>query len=203
MHLLLPAAPALAAALALAAPVPGLSDAEIAAARAGKVPTRTDSFVNARGKSAGRGVGAIVIERPVADVFATLSRYEDRAEYIPRLKSCVVLERQGDRLRVRQEIDATVTTARYTAWYHLDEGAHAIDWKIDPSAQDNTIADVEGDYRMVALEPGRTLLVYRSYVDSGLKVPRSIQSYMARRSIPDLLGAIKKRVESGGTWKKK
>jgi hypothetical protein len=55
---------------------------------------------------------------------------------------------------------------------------------------------------MFPLTPTRTLLVYRTYVDSGLHVAASIQSYVARRSIPDLLGAIKRRIESGGTWRK-
>jgi carbon monoxide dehydrogenase subunit G len=182
--------------------VAGLSDAEMRDAVAGKVPTRTEAFTNANGKSAGRGLGAIVIERPIGEVWATVARYDDRAEYIPRIKSVTILERQPGRQRVRQEIDATVTTARYTAWYRFDEATHTVSWMLDKSAGDNTVADVEGDYRLSELGPGRTLLVYRTYVDSGLKVPQSIQSYMQRRSIPDFLRAIKKRVESGGTWKK-
>jgi carbon monoxide dehydrogenase subunit G len=180
----------------------GLSDAEMRDAVAGKVPTRSEAFTNANGKSAGRGLGAIVVDKPIGEVWTTLTHYEDRAEYIPRLKSVEILERQPGRLRVRQEIDATVTTARYTAWYRFDEPTHTISWTLDKSATGNTLADVEGEYRLSELSPGRTLVVYRTYVDSGLKVPQSIQSYMQRRSIPDLLQAIKKRVESGGTWKK-
>jgi carbon monoxide dehydrogenase subunit G len=180
----------------------GLSDAEMRDVVAGKVPTRAEAFTNASGKSVGRGLGAIVVERPIGDVWATVARYDDRAEYIPRLKSVAILERQPGRLRVRQEIDATVTTARYTAWYRIDEPTHIVSWTLDKSASDNSVADVEGDYRLTELGPDRTLLVYRTYVDSGLKVPQSIQSYMQRRSIPDLLRAIKKRVESAGTWKK-
>jgi hypothetical protein len=185
-------------ALALA----GLSDADLRDVAAGKVVTRSEAFTTATGKSAGRGLGAIVVERPIGDVWATLARFEDRAEYLPRIESVQILERQPDRLRVRQEIDATLTTARYTAWYRLDALAHTISWALDRAARDNTVADVEGDYRLSELAPGRTLLVYRTFVDSGLKVPQSIQSFMQRRAIPDLLRAIKKRVESGGTFKK-
>lgn len=181
----------------------GLTAAELAEVQAGKVPTRTESFTNARGKSAGRGWGAIVVDKPVAAVWATLTRYDDRAEYVPRIKRASVLERKPGMLRVRQEVDATVTTARYTAWYRLDEATHTIGWTLDKTATDNTIVEVEGDYRLAELGPGRTLLVYRTYVDSGLRVPGSIQAYMQRRSIPDLLRAIKRRVESGGTWKKR
>ena len=180
----------------------GLSDAELRDVGAGKVVTRSEAFTTASGKSAGRGLGAIIVERPIGDVWATLTRFEDRAQYVPRIESVQILEHQADRLRVRQEIDATLTTARYTAWYRLDAATHTISWTLDPSARDNTVAAVEGDYRLSELSPGRTLLVYRTFVDSGLKVPQSIQSYMQRRAIPDLLRAIKKRVESGGTYKK-
>jgi carbon monoxide dehydrogenase subunit G len=194
--------PPLALCLAAAVALTGLSDAEMRDALAGKVPTRSETFTTDSGKSAGRGLGAIVIERPIAEVWATLSRYDDRTEYIPRLKSVQVLERQPGRARIRQEIDATVTTARYTAWYRFDEATHTISWTLDKTASDNTVSGVEGDYRLSEVAPGRTLLVYRAYVDSGLKVPQSIQQYMQRRSMPDLLRAIKKRVESGGTWKR-
>jgi hypothetical protein len=189
--------------LALAGPVAGLTQGEIDAALRGEVPVRTEQFTTASGQAAGRGLGAIVIERPVETVWATVSHYDDRAEYIPRLEKVTVLERQPDRLRVRQEVDASITTARYTGWYRLDAGEHAVRWKLDPTAGDNTIRDTEGEYRLFEVSPSRTLLVYRSYVDSGRAVPRSIQEYIARRAVPDLLHAIKKRVESGGTWKKR
>jgi hypothetical protein len=187
---------------ALIAAFGGLTDKEVLDAVAGKVPTRSEAFTDSSGKASGRGLAAIVIDRPVSDVWRTLTTFEDRAEYVPRLKKVNVLERQRERVHVRQEADATVTTARYTLWFRLDEGAHAIAWDLDKSAPDNTVRDVEGEYRMTEVAPGRTLLVYRTRIDAGIRVPRAIQSYIQRSSMPDLLRAIKKRVESGGTWKK-
>jgi uncharacterized membrane protein len=179
-----------------------MTEVELAAVGKGEIPVRVEAFKNARGKSAGRGWGAIAIDRPIAEVWATLARYDDRAEYVPRLKSVEVLEKRPGRARIRQEIDASVTTARYTAWFTFDEAQRSIAWTLDKSAGDNTVSDVDGDYRLAELAPGRTLLVYRAYVDSGLHVPQAIQTYMQKRSIPDLLRAIKRRVESGGRWKK-
>jgi carbon monoxide dehydrogenase subunit G len=193
--------PLLAVAALLATPG-GLTDAEFARALKGEVPTHAESFLSPRGRSAGRGVGAIVIDRPLDDVWAVISRYDDKAEYVPRLEKVEILDRQPDRLHIRMRVNASVTTARYTAWFKLDEKEHAIHWKLDGEARDNTIADCDGDYLLFALEPARTLVVYRSFVDTGLRVPRFIQEYMSERSIPNLLRAIKKRVESGGKWKK-
>jgi carbon monoxide dehydrogenase subunit G len=186
----------------LVASAVGLSDQDLADALKGEVPAHTESFTTQSGKSAGRGVGAIVIDRPMAEVWTTLSRYEDKAEYQPRVESVTVLDRLPDRIRARLVVDASVTTARYTAWFVFDPRAHTIHWTLDPTAKDNTIAAVDGDYRLFEVSPTRTLVVYRTYVDSGHSVPVSIQNYFARKSIPNLLHALKKRVESGGSYKK-
>lgn len=189
--------------LALAAAAVGLTDKEFAAALRGEVHSRSESFMKPDGKSAGRGVGAVVVDRPMQEVWNAVARFDDKPEYMPRLKSVQLLGQQPGALRLRMVVDASVTTARYTAWFRLDPAAHTIDWKLDRTATDNTIRDTEGGYRMYEIAPGRTLVVYRTYVDSGLHVPRFIQDYMMRRSVPDLLKAIKARVETGGRWRKR
>jgi hypothetical protein len=191
----------LSALVVIALTVAGLDPKDVEAAMSGQLPVQADAFVGISGGTAGRGQGAVLIWRPIADVWATLTRFVDRPEYIPRLKKLKVLEQQPNRIRLWQEIDATVTTARYTAWYDLDAATHTIHWKLDPSAGDNTVKAVEGEYAMVAVDERRTLLVYRTTVDAGLHVPKGIQRYMTKRSVPDLLRNIKRRVESGGTWK--
>jgi hypothetical protein len=189
--------------VALVASALGLSEPELALALRGQVPSRTERFTAPSGKSSGRGIGAIVIDRPIADVWAALIRYEDRAEYQPRVEKVWVLEKGPDQLKVRMQLDASVTTIRYTAIYKLDHAAHTIRWALDKSAPDNNVADIDGGYQLAEVTPQRTLVVSRSWVDSGRSVPRFIQDYVARRSIPDLLRAVKNRVESGGVWKKK
>jgi uncharacterized membrane protein len=188
--------------LAVLAPVVGFTPDEVDAALRGKVPVRIEPFQRADGKSSGRGLGAIVVERPLSEVWATLVRFDDKPEYMPRLKSIAIVDQSPQQLRVRTVIDAAVTTARYTLVFQLDEPDHRLSWTLDRSAADNSIADTEGEYRLYSIEPGRTLVTYKSYVDTGRALPRFIQNYMARHSIPDLLNAIKRRVESGGRWRR-
>src|SRR5579859_493643 len=188
--------------LLLAASTVGLSDADLAEALKGEIPVRTESFLAANGKSAGRGLGAIVIDRPIAEAWTHLSRYEDRAEYQPRVKSVDVLDRQADRIRARFVVDATIMTARYTAWFVFAPKEHVIHWTLDTSASDNSIVAADGDYHLFEVTPSQTLVVYRTYVDSGRAISKSIQNYFTRKAIPDLLRAVKKRVESGGTYHK-
>ncbi len=192
--------PVLAAALALStAP---LSQTELASALAGEVPVRYEAFTTREGRAAGRGVGAILIARPAADVWAVVSRYDDRAEYIARLRKVTVREKTVDALRCTMEVDFPLKTLRYTAWYRLDPERLRVSWKLDASAPDNDVRDVEGDWRVYEAGPSRALLVYRTYVDLGRLVPGFARRKIATRSIPDLLRGIRMRVESGGTWRK-
>jgi carbon monoxide dehydrogenase subunit G len=188
---------------AITAATTGLSDPELQKALAGEVAVHAEAFTTPEGKDAGRGVGAIVIGKPSSAVWTTLTHYEDRAEYIPRVEKVRVIDKTDARVHVWQQIDVSVTTARFTAYFDLDPKQHVIHWALDRNVSDNTLKDVDGEYRLFDVDGDHTLLVYRSYVDSGLKVPKSIQMYIAKKSIPDLLKAIKQRVESGGTWKKK
>lgn len=181
---------------------PDVSSDDLEQAQAGRVVARGEARANGEGKAVGRGFGAIVIERPIAEVWRTLARFDDRPEYIPRLKSTVVLEQTEHRVRVLQLADAVITTARTTLWFELDEAARRISWKLDHTVTDNTPADVEGDYRMAELGPSRTLLVYRAHIDTGRRVPGFIQAHMQKRAVPELLTAIKQRVESDGRYRK-
>jgi len=61
---------------------------------------------------------------------------------------------------------------------------------------------MEGGYALIRVSEARTILYFRSYVDSGRMVPRFIQDHFSVKAIPDLLKSVKARVESGGTYRK-
>lgn len=187
--------------LVLAATV-GLTEPELAAALRGEVPTRSETQSTDSGQAKGQGIGAVVIDRPLAEVWAVVSHFEDKAEYMPRLEKVEVLEKSPRRLRARMTVDASVKFARYTAVFVLDPDQHTIVFSLDKTAPDNTIKDTSGGYSLFEVSAEKTLVVYRSSVDTGLKIPRFIADYMSRRSIPNLLRAIKKRVETRGLYRK-
>lgn len=186
----------------LVAAAVGLTEPELAAALRGDTPTRMESVTTETGKASGRGVGAIVIDRPMAEVWSVVSHFPDKAEYMPRLEKVEVLEATKERLRAKMTVDAAVSTARYTAIFSISQAQHTIDFQLDKSASDNTIKDTVGGYALFEVSTEKTLLVYRTWVDTGRSIPRFVADYMSRKSIPNLLHAIKKRVESRGLYRK-
>jgi len=54
-------------------------------------------------------------------VWTHLSRYEDRPEYVPRLKKLEILDKKPGLIRVKQTVDASIMTAKFTAFFKLGE----------------------------------------------------------------------------------
>lgn len=181
-----------------------LSEEELAKALAGETPVRSETFTATSGKSTGRGLGAIVVDKPASAAFAVLSRYEDKAEYMPRLDRVTVHEKTPTSVRATMEIDASLTTVKYTGLFSFDPEKLTISWVLDPATPEEQqgIDETEGGWHIFPLSESRTLLVYWAFVDSGRAVPKFIQRQMSVRSIPDLLRNVKSRIESDGTWKK-
>ena len=114
MHLLL-------ALLAVLGPVVGLTPAEVDAALHGQVPVR---IAQQPGKSAGQGIGAVTIDRPLGEVWTTITRFEDKVEYMPRLKELTILAQSPTDVRVVQLVDASVTKIHYTMLFHREASTH-------------------------------------------------------------------------------
>ena len=163
---------------------------------------RSEPAVTPSGKTAEYGIGAIAIDRSLEATWNVVANYGDKAEYQPRLTRCTIVSRTGDVLRVAMVVDASLMTVSYTAIYTLDPVAHTVHWELDKQAAGNTLADLDGSTTLVSVSPARTLLLFRTYADSGRSVPHFLQNHFSVNAIPDLLKSVKLRVESDGKWHK-
>ena len=192
----------LALAVALAMNTPVLTPAEINRVNLGEILVRSEPSVTPSGKTSGYGVGAIAIDRSLEETWKVIANYTDKAEYQPRVDKCTVLGRDGDTLKVAMVVDATIMTVHYTGLYTLDPAAHSIHWSLDKTAAGNTIQDMDGGYALIPVNANRTIICFRTFVDSGHLVPQFVQNFFSVKAIPDLLKSVKQRVESGGTYHK-
>lgn len=192
----------LAYALMLSLATPPLTAPEIERVLQGEVLVRSEPAVTQAGKTAGYGVGAIEIDRSIEETWKVVANYEDKAEYQPRVDKCTVVSRKGNVLRVAMALNATIMTVSYTGVYTLDPVNHTVRWGLDRQATGNTIRDMDGGYTLIPVSKTRTILYFKTYVDSGRMVPRFVQNYFSVKAIPALLHAVKQRVETGGKWHK-
>ena len=125
-----------------------------------------ESFTTETGKASGRGVGAIVIDRPMAEVWSVVSHFPTKRNTCRGWKSRSVgsdqraTPRENDR-RCRGEHGAL------HSHFSISQAQHTIDFQLDKSASDNTIKDTVGGYALFEVSTEKTLLVYRTWVDTG------------------------------------
>lgn len=147
----------------------------------------------------GRAVWARVhVAAQPSAVFAVLTDYERFGEFMPLVERVDVLER-GPRhavLRFRM---------KYLRWFDVEQTDRRTlhpHTKIDYVGIAGPLKTVYGDWRFAAARGG-TRVTYRAWVDPGVPVPGAIVGALVKRGLPGLLDGVKRRVESGGTWKKR
>ncbi len=74
-------------------------------------------------------------------------------------------------------------------------------WTLDPE-YDNDMKEVMGFYRYYWIDENHTLARYGTSVETKVLIPPKIQKLLLKQSLPEALGAAKKWVDSGGTYKK-
>jgi ribosome-associated toxin RatA of RatAB toxin-antitoxin module len=195
---------ALTAAFALADMPAPLKDAGVTAAEwstleKGEVVAKTETYKTADGKDAGRGRAWIVINATPDACFATLKKYEDVPQYMPRVKKVTFLERSDAAYTVVQEIKVAFSTYRYSMKFAFDAAAKSMSWSLN-KAYKNDIKDTTGRWLFLPMDGGKTLLDYTVAADTGAAVPEFLANYLTKRDLPDVLQSFKKRVESGGKW---
>lgn len=179
-----------------------LTEKEKTALEKGEVVVHKEVVDTPDGKK-GRGHAWVVINKPREAVYEQLTTgYKDFAEFMPRLEKVEVKSLTATSMKVRSYVGVAFSTYAYTLAFKLDPAAYTLSWTLDRSEKSD-IRDTAGSWKLHELEPGKsTLAEYTISVDSGKFVPQFLEDYLTRKDLPEILNAIRKRVESGGKWKK-
>ena len=185
-------------------PVPGLSREAYQKLEKGEILVFEETFEAEDGKDAGRGKAYAYFAHPWSTIWTTLTDYERQAEYMPRVETSQVLERAGNQVWTKFEMKVLWIDVVWVIEYTKDEKARRIRFALDHSYRDvNTIDDTEGSWEFIPVEGGQaTVVSYGLFVDTGYAVPDFLMGYLTRRDLPNVVGNLRKRVDSGGRWRK-
>ena len=131
---------------------------------------------------------------PSEKVWAVITDHARFPEFMPHLKSAQVSGRSAKGERVIQEVDAVISTVRYTLDFVFNKDAQRVDFALD-KAVPHDIADARGHWQLWPFQGG-TLIEYLSAVELGRSVPGFIRDYLAERGTEDAVDAVRKRAES-------
>ena len=135
-------------------------------------------------------------------VWKVVRDYENMPEYTPRLYNVTILKKEDGTVYLRYQLKVMWLDITYYPLTHETELYRRVDWETDLTKR-NDIGGTTG-YWLLEDAPGESgiILHYVSYVDIGYLVPKLLAKTVAKRSLPEVIINMRKRIESGGTWVK-
>ncbi|MEM9302246.1 MAG: SRPBCC family protein [Pseudomonadota bacterium] len=139
---------------------------------------------------------AVLIDAGAEPVWEAMVDCGAAPEFVPGLKACSVLETAPDGLsqsiahevrygwflpRVRYVFDATYQPLR----------------RVDFEKTSGDLRHLSGAWTLEALAPASTLVTYSVRIDPGFLVPQWMVRNALKRDLPELLEALRQRVEAG------
>ncbi len=155
------------------------------------------------GVTRGYGRSTAIVEAPIDKAFETFTRFDEQEEYFPRKTESKVVKHWDHKYLVHKVFEFYVVDIEYHVIYSVDEKNHRVDFEMSKD-HPHDIDDTAGYFQFKKIDEETTLFTYAATkVETGLKVPGFIQGYISSKDLPDVVLNVKKRIESGGKWKKK
>ncbi|MNS23312.1 Polyketide cyclase / dehydrase and lipid transport [compost metagenome] len=146
----------------------------------------------------GRSVTATMyVEAPPKAVFGVLTDYDHLAEFMPLVNAAKTLETSPKGATVLFKV-------RYMRFFEIEEvdvRTHEPYSRITWQAIKGPLKVSNGSWVLKPQGKG-THLTYQTDVDPGMPVPSALTGMLLKQGLPEFLTGIKRRAESGGTWKK-
>jgi carbon monoxide dehydrogenase subunit G len=136
------------------------------------------------------------------DCWKIIRDYNRFAEFMPKLRKCTILKREGEVYYVEYEAKVAFINAKYHLRLDGVEQYRRIEFKLDRT-KPNSIRDSNGYWLLEDAPDGSgTILNYASNVDTGIPAPESLAKKIGKESLTQVVKNVRMRIESGGTWKK-
>jgi len=170
---------------------------------AGKAVYEYVKTENADGTTGGYARSLILINAPIKECWKIFCEFDKHHLYFPRQKGTVVIESSKTQALIQKIFEFYVLEISYYIKYTIDHEKHRINYDLDKS-RPHDLEETSGFFRFEKKDDKTTLFIYAvTKVETGLKVPGFIQNYITSRDLPNVAEHVKRRIESGGTWKKK
>lgn len=146
----------------------------------------------------GRSVTATMyVEASPKAVFGVLTDYDHLAEFMAMVNAAKALETSPKGAVVLFKV-------RYMRFFEIEEvdvRTHEPYSRITWQAIKGPLKVSNGSWVLKPQGKG-THLTYQTDVDPGMPVPSALTGMLLKQGLPEFLTGIKRRAESGGTWKK-
>lgn len=171
------------------ADVPRFGETELAKLAKGEVIVRADQFAN---KNEGRVQTAILIDSSARQIWDVMIDCDRAPEFVPGLKSCMVLQSNRNTKIIEHQVKSSWLLPMVT--YIFQENYEEF-MRIDFKRIRGDLKAFEGSWVLEEVNGGKqTIVVYSVFLDPGFWVPKSLIRQKLRKTLPNILLALRDRV---------
>lgn len=139
-----------------------------------------------------------IIHAPAQAVWNVIASCEQSFVFVDGLRTCEVIENQGDRSLVHQVVKKGWYVPKQDFVFESRrEPYHVIRFEL----VEGNLKDMEGTWRFLEIPEG-LLVDYQIRIRPGLPVPGFIVSYVMRKGMPDLMACIRGLAGGSGSKEK-
>jgi uncharacterized membrane protein len=133
-----------------------------------------------------------VIRSPIDLCFDVLVDFAEYPNWFRVIRSATIedADDEAGRWRVRYELDAILKTITYTLSYDSERPGR-LTWRMTSG----DLKAIEGEYRLLELEPGLTEATCTQAIDVGMWVPGIVRRAFEQSAVRDSVVEFKKAVE--------
>jgi ribosome-associated toxin RatA of RatAB toxin-antitoxin module len=146
----------------------------------------------------GGAMATILINSPIENVFDVLKDASKFHLFMPSLEKVEIIEEKEKVQIVRFYVKKAFVSISYALKREIDRENFEIKW----INYDDTFQLIRGFWRLKPFD-GKTMVIYYTYLKPGFMIPQVIVDYLEEKSIPDMLTAVKNRIEKGYEKKEK
>ena len=144
---------------------------------------------------------AMILNQPIDTAWALFRHTEKQEQYLPELVKSTRAEDHGNWDRIDFFVKLLFFNIRYRDIHHYEPENYYFYWALDPDFK-NDLKQQEGYWRLYKLDDKRTLGRYGTMIQLSDLIPKSIMEAATKQNLPVDMEAVKKYIDSGGTWAK-
>lgn len=153
------------------------------------------------GGMAGYIKAVVIFEQNKPRAYELMVQPSNQVLFLPRLTKAQEIwhRNEGELTEFTLSAGPADVTFRTQHWFWPNFSR--MEWALDPNHK-NDIKVAEGFWQLYALNDKQCVGEYGTLVDTGLPVPTMLQSYFARKDVPEALDAFQKYINSNGKFRR-
>ncbi len=157
---------------------------------------------NPEGSQKVQFVAKFYIKAPRKQVWRIMRDYDKFDEFLPNVQETKVVNQEGSVYWVEYTTKVLWIETNYTLRFDGVKKHGRVEVSLDKSRPHDR-DESRGWWEFEDAPNGKgTVVTHSNYVKTGIPAPESIARKLSKASFPKMARNVRKRVESGGTWKK-